>query len=171
MVGRYTHARQFKRGNLELRFRRTRLGRLIRKIAGDPALTDCFETVRSLAGLAPRRGGLHHRRHLPLARSPSDRRRSRGLPADIQCFARIQTQIAGCARPPSLRRPEDFDIETRLTQSFGIIGSVNPDMVVLSEATFPLARVLQVGGFDRFMKLSANWDLKYRRSARLKNPD
>ena len=42
MVGRDTHAHQFKRANRQLKFLRTRLGRLIRdinrKIAGDPAL-------------------------------------------------------------------------------------------------------------------------------------
>jgi IS5 family transposase len=42
MVGRYTHAHQFKRARRELKFLRTRLGRIIRdirrKIAGNPAL-------------------------------------------------------------------------------------------------------------------------------------
>jgi IS5 family transposase len=53
MVGRYTHAHQFKRANRELKFLRTRLGRLIRdinrKVAGDPALTEEFAPLRSLA--------------------------------------------------------------------------------------------------------------------------
>ena len=44
MVGRYTHAHQFKRARRELKFLRTRLGRVIRdirrKIEGDPALED-----------------------------------------------------------------------------------------------------------------------------------
>ena len=44
MVGRYTHAHQFKRARRELKFLRTRLGRIIRdirrKIEGDPALED-----------------------------------------------------------------------------------------------------------------------------------
>jgi hypothetical protein len=42
MVGRYTHAHQFKRARRELKFLRTRLGRIIRdirrQIEGDPAL-------------------------------------------------------------------------------------------------------------------------------------
>ncbi|HUF80385.1 MAG TPA: IS5 family transposase, partial [Burkholderiales bacterium] len=46
MTGRYAHARQFKRMNRELRFLRTRLGRLIRdirrKTAGDEALEAAF---------------------------------------------------------------------------------------------------------------------------------
>jgi IS5 family transposase len=46
MVGRYTHAHQFKRARRELKFLRTRLGRMIRdirrKIAGNPALEDRF---------------------------------------------------------------------------------------------------------------------------------
>ena len=46
MAGRYAHARQFKRHHRELRFLRTRLGRLIRdigrKIAGEPALEAAF---------------------------------------------------------------------------------------------------------------------------------
>jgi transposase, IS5 family len=53
MVGRYTHALQFKRANRELKFPRTRLGRLIReinrKVAGDPALSKRFAPLRSLA--------------------------------------------------------------------------------------------------------------------------
>jgi len=52
-VGRYAHAHQFKRANRELKFLRTRLGRLIRdlnrKIAGDPALSERFAPLRSLA--------------------------------------------------------------------------------------------------------------------------
>jgi IS5 family transposase len=52
MVGRYTHAHQFKRANRELRFLRKRLGRLIRdigrKTAGDEALTARFAPRRSL---------------------------------------------------------------------------------------------------------------------------
>jgi IS5 family transposase len=53
MVGRYTHAHQFKRANRELKFLRTRLGRLIRdinrKIAGDGALEEHFAPLRDLA--------------------------------------------------------------------------------------------------------------------------
>ena len=53
MVGRYTHAHQFKRARRELKFLRTRLGRIIRdirrKIEGDPALEDRFGTRRSIS--------------------------------------------------------------------------------------------------------------------------
>jgi len=46
MTGRYAHAKQFRRANRELRFLRTRLGRLIRdigrKIDGDAALEEVF---------------------------------------------------------------------------------------------------------------------------------
>ena len=46
MAGRYTHAKQFKRANRELKFLRTRLGRLIRdirrKTADDPHLREIF---------------------------------------------------------------------------------------------------------------------------------
>lgn len=46
MAGRYTHAKQFKRAKRELKFLRTRLGRLVRdvrrKTAGDPALQEIF---------------------------------------------------------------------------------------------------------------------------------
>ncbi len=46
MAGRYAHAKQFKRCNRELRFLRTRLGRLIRdirrKIDGDQTLEEVF---------------------------------------------------------------------------------------------------------------------------------
>lgn len=53
MVGRYTHAHQFKRANRSLRFLSTRLGRVIRdvvrKTADDPALKARFAPLLSLA--------------------------------------------------------------------------------------------------------------------------
>jgi transposase, IS5 family len=53
MVGRYTHAHQFKRARRELKFLRTRLGRVIRdirrKIEGDPGLEDRFGPLLDLA--------------------------------------------------------------------------------------------------------------------------
>ena len=53
MVGRYTHAHQFKRARRELKFLRTRLGRIIRdirrKIAGNAALEDRFGPLLDLA--------------------------------------------------------------------------------------------------------------------------
>jgi transposase, IS5 family len=53
MVGRYTHAHQFKRARRELKFLRTRLGRVIRdirrKTAGDPNLTERFAALLGLA--------------------------------------------------------------------------------------------------------------------------
>jgi transposase, IS5 family len=53
MVGRYTHAHQFKRARRELKFLRTRLGRVIRdirrKTAGDPDLTERFAELLALA--------------------------------------------------------------------------------------------------------------------------
>jgi len=53
MVGRYTHAKQFKRANRELKFLRTRLGRLIRditrKVEGDPYLKNVFAVPLSKA--------------------------------------------------------------------------------------------------------------------------
>jgi IS5 family transposase len=53
MVGRYTHAHQFKRARRELKFLRTRLGRVIRdirrKIEGDTALEERFEPLLALA--------------------------------------------------------------------------------------------------------------------------
>ncbi len=53
MVGRYTHAHQFKRARRALKFLRTRLGRVIRdiyrKTAGDPALEEKFARLLSLA--------------------------------------------------------------------------------------------------------------------------
>ncbi|MCC8967478.1 transposase, partial [Bradyrhizobium sp. Pear76] len=53
MVGRYTHAHQFKRARRELKFLRTRLGRIIRdirrKIEGDPALEDRFGPLLDIA--------------------------------------------------------------------------------------------------------------------------
>jgi IS5 family transposase len=53
MVGRYIHAHQFKRARRELKFLRTRLGRLIRdierKIAGNAALETAFAPLLRLA--------------------------------------------------------------------------------------------------------------------------
>ncbi len=53
MVGRYTHAHQFKRARRALKFLRIRLGRVIRdlyrKTAGDPALEAKFAKLLSLA--------------------------------------------------------------------------------------------------------------------------
>ena len=53
MVGRYTHAHQFKRARRELKFLRTRLGRIIRdirrKIEDDGALEDRFGPLLDLA--------------------------------------------------------------------------------------------------------------------------
>ena len=53
MVGRYTHAHQFKRARRELKFLRTRLGRVIRdirrKIEGDIRLEDRFGPLLDLA--------------------------------------------------------------------------------------------------------------------------
>src|SRR4029453_11289941 len=53
MVGRYTHAHQFKRARRELKFLRIRLGRIIRdirrKIGGNKALEDLFGPLLDLA--------------------------------------------------------------------------------------------------------------------------
>jgi transposase, IS5 family len=53
MVGRYTHAHQFKRARRELKFLRTRLGRIIRdirrQIDGDHALEERFGPLLDLA--------------------------------------------------------------------------------------------------------------------------
>ncbi len=53
MAGRYAHAKQFKRHNRELKFLRTRLGRLIRdirrKIDGDESLEAAFAVPLSRA--------------------------------------------------------------------------------------------------------------------------
>ena len=53
MAGRYAHAKQFKRHHRELRFLRSRLGRIIRdigrKIEGQPALEEAFAAALSRA--------------------------------------------------------------------------------------------------------------------------
>jgi transposase, IS5 family len=53
MVGRYIHAHQFKRARRELKFLRTRLGRVTRdirrKIAGNPRLSERFADLLALA--------------------------------------------------------------------------------------------------------------------------
>jgi len=54
MAGRYAHAKQFKRMNRQIKFLRTRLGRLIRdirrKIEGDEALQETFAVPLGRAG-------------------------------------------------------------------------------------------------------------------------
>jgi hypothetical protein len=82
MVGRYTHAHQFKRAKRELKFLRIRLGRIIRdirrQIDGDSALEEarssisrCGFVIKSSASAAPRstparpRGGVHRQRQGP----------------------------------------------------------------------------------------------------------
>ena len=70
MVGRYAHAKQFKRMNRELKFLRTRLGRVIRdierKIEGDQALKEVFVVAlikaRQIHGQKPRQRGWKLRR-------------------------------------------------------------------------------------------------------------
>jgi hypothetical protein len=55
MVGRYTHAHQFKRARRQLKFLHTRLGRIIRisrKIEGNTALEDRFGPLLDLASRA-----------------------------------------------------------------------------------------------------------------------
>jgi IS5 family transposase len=53
MIGRYTHAHQFRHARRELKFLRTRLGRVIRdirrKIEGDTRLEDRFGPLLNLA--------------------------------------------------------------------------------------------------------------------------
>jgi IS5 family transposase len=53
MVGRYSHAHQFVRARRQLKFLKTRLGRVVRdirrKIAGDPALRERFADLLALA--------------------------------------------------------------------------------------------------------------------------
>jgi IS5 family transposase len=57
MVGRYTHAHQFKRARRALKFLRTRLGRLIRdigrKIAGNEMLKERFADLLGFGGAGP----------------------------------------------------------------------------------------------------------------------
>src|SRR5262249_57662882 len=56
MVGRYTHAHQFKRARRQLKFLKTRLGRAVRDIrrqsAGDPVLRARFADLVPVAGRA-----------------------------------------------------------------------------------------------------------------------
>jgi transposase, IS5 family len=89
MVGRYTHAHQFKRARRQLKFLRTRLGRVIRdirrKIDGDDALQSRFSTLLDLASKVRLQD--HHQRgpkvyalHAPEAEciGPFDRLRRQG---------------------------------------------------------------------------------------------
>ena len=103
MVGRYSHAHQFKRARRELRFLRTRLGRVIRdsrlKIVGNPVLTEHFT---ELLGPAVRVRFQDHRQRgpksLPSGRDP-------GVYAlhapEVECIGKGKAQAPyefGCKR-------------------------------------------------------------------------
>jgi IS5 family transposase len=96
MVGRYTHAHQFKRARREPKFRRTRLSRVIRdirrKIAGNPALIKRF--AKPLA-LAHRVRFQDHRQRGPKSLSSGRDPRVYALhPPEVECIGK------GKARAP-----------------------------------------------------------------------
>jgi IS5 family transposase len=101
MVGRYAHAHQFKRMRRELKFLRTRLGRVIRdirrKIAGQPALEDRFGPLLDLARRVRaqdqrRRGHKVYALHAPESLPP----RRRGSSASVK--ARPGRPMSSAAR-------------------------------------------------------------------------
>jgi IS5 family transposase len=108
MVGRYTHAHQFKRARRALKFLRTRLGRVIRdigrKIAGNEMLKERFA---ELLGLAVRVHFQDHRQRgpksLPSGRDP----RVYALNApEVECIGKGKARTPyefGCRSLP--RRP------------------------------------------------------------------
>jgi len=73
MVGRYTHAHQFKRARRELKFLRTRLGRIIRdirrKIEGNTALEDRFGPLLDRAAGSTSRAASARAKGLLVARA------------------------------------------------------------------------------------------------------
>jgi len=87
MVGRYTHAHQFKRARRARKFLRTRLGRIIRdinrNIDGNPALKERFAPLLSLAVRVRqqdrrRRGPKVYSLHAPAGIGPFVRLRRQG---------------------------------------------------------------------------------------------
>jgi IS5 family transposase len=109
MVGRYTHAHQFKRARRELKFLRTRLGRVIRdirrKVAGDETLRERFADLLALAmrvrfqdhrQRGPKVYALHAPESLP-RRRPGSSASAKAKPG------RPTSSAARCRSPP--RRP------------------------------------------------------------------
>ena len=123
MVGRYTHAHQFKRARRELKFLRTRLGRIIRdirrKIEGDAALAGSLRSAaRSCIADSPSRAAPTRTKGLLMARPRGGVHRPRqGTDAvrvrlqGVDCHASHRTQRrtvrAACqgAAWQSVRRP------------------------------------------------------------------
>jgi IS5 family transposase len=92
MVGRYTHAHQFKRANRALKFLRIRLGRLLRdinrKIDGDRELDAAFAPLRSL-DLRVRFQNQHQRgRKVYSLHAP-----------EVECIGKGKARKFFCARP------------------------------------------------------------------------
>ena len=99
MAGRYAHAKQFKRRNRELRFLRTRLGRLIRDIGrktdGDDALEQVF--ARPLAKASQ----IRHQRPNRRGQGGSNRKLYSWHAPEVECigpFVRLRRQGAQALR-------------------------------------------------------------------------
>jgi len=117
MVGRYTHAHQFKRARRELKFLRTRLGRIIRdisrKIEGNTALEDRFGPLLDLASRVRhqeqrQRGPKVYSLHAPevecIGKGPRALRvRLQGL--DCHAGHRAQGRAVRAARQGAARQP------------------------------------------------------------------
>jgi IS5 family transposase len=118
MVGRYTHAHQFKRARREPKFRRTRLSRVIRdirrKIAGNPALIKRFAEPLALAHRV--RFQDHRQRGPKSLPSGCDPRVYALHPPEVECIGKgkarapyefggksLPRRRPGCRSPP--RRP------------------------------------------------------------------
>jgi len=97
MAGRYAHAKQFKRMNRQIKFLRTRLGRLIRdiqrKIDGDEALAEVFAVALSKA-----------------ARIRGQKQRQRGR--KLYSWHAPETECIGKGKA---HRPYEFGVKVSLT--------------------------------------------------------
>lgn len=119
MVGRYTHADQFRRARRELKFLRTRLSRIIRdvrrKIEGESALEDRFGPLLDLA-----------------SRVRQQEQRQRGPKVyslhalEVECIGKGKARAPyefGCNRLPRPSTATDFSKVTQCSSScfsFGI---------------------------------------------------
>ena len=100
MAGRYAHAKQFKRHNRQIKFLRTRLGRLIRdirrKTGGDEALTTVFATLLSRADQVRRQRQRQRGRKLYSLHAPEVECIGKGkarMPYEFGCKVSIATPV------------------------------------------------------------------------------
>src|SRR5262249_17781030 len=137
MVGRYTHAHQFKRARRELKFLRTRLGRIIRdirrKIEGNTALEDRFGPLLDLALRVRHQAQRQRGRKVYWLHAP-----------EVECIGRGKARAPyefGCKVPLPLRSPRPRAASSCFTPRRCTATHM---MATLSAPSSPISKSLQV---------------------------